>query len=1141
MNTKSTQLFQTELSDKYTLTTGPIWINGTQAITRLLLEQSRLDNANGINTAGFVSGYRGSPLGGVDQALFKEQKLLKEANIRFEPGVNEDLAATALWGTQQANVYPTAQYDGVFGLWYGKSPGLDRSGDVFRHANMAGTSPAGGVLALVGDDPGCKSSTLASTSVGALREFQIPVLTPSDIEDLLNLGLTGWALSRYSGCWVGISAITAIMDSATTVYVETLRQQFETPETSFNPHIRLIDTPYAQEPRIGPKLELAAQFCTANKLNYITVDSDNPRLAIFAVGKAYTDLRQALEVLGFSDERILSKMGIRIIKVGMVWPQEKSHVMQLVSSCPSVFVIEGKQPVLEDYLKSLLYGPNAPSIEGKFSRQGNSLIPEIGEVLNNHIVQALLDVFDDHQIDIPRQDIDRALLQKSPYLDDLAAANESRKPLFCPGCPHSVSTQIPEGSRALAGIGCHYMVQWMDRDTHTFTHMGGEGVNWIGQAPYVDDNHIFVNMGDGTYFHSGFMAIRASVAAGVNVTYKILFNDAVAMTGGQPVEGNLTVDDIVHQCFAENVNYVHIVTDYPERYEDRNYEVSHRDQLLEVEERMRSMKGCTVLIYDQVCANELRRRRKRGTEPLKMKRIVINDAVCEGCGDCTRASMCSAIEPLTTDLGIKRKINQTACNQDLSCLKGYCPAMIEVEAGLVEPSRWDFDIGELPEPQTNLPTTANILVAGVGGTGVVTLSQVLGMAAMIEGKHASNLDMTGLAQKGGAVFANVRISDHEVLRTQIPVHGADVLLGADLVTSLSRETVAILDKTKTNTVVNTHLIPTSKFVLNRQADEQSGDLVSELESYCQSVKVIDADRLSTSVCGTSTTANMALLGFAWQCGLIPLKAESIERALEINDTKVEDNILSFRAGRKFAVDANFIDVVEPPESTMYPKRSRSLEELLFDRVEFLIDYQNERYANRLTVLAERVQDVERRLHGEPAELSRSVIEAYFKLLAAKDEFEVARLLTHPNFEKYMQDHFSGVQDFHYAFAPTWLPKSQKSKIRIGAWMRPFLKLLAWMRGIRGSILDPFRLIEERQFEAWLVADFEAKIDHLCTTMQETDLANAVAMVRCYDEVRGYGHVKLASWNKVKDKIEALYGEIDESKEVPRRETDPIVA
>lgn len=1124
MKHRRTDRYQTELADKYTVTEGPIWINGTQAITRLMLEQSRLDQANGHNTAGFVSGYRGSPLGGVDQALFQEAQILREHRIKFEPGVNEDLAATAIWGTQQANVYPTASHDGVFGLWYGKSPGLDRSGDVFRHANMAGTSPLGGVLALVGDDPACKSSTLASTSIGALREFQIPVLAPSDIEDLLNLGLAAWAMSRYSGCWVGMSAITAIMDSATTIFVERLNRQFETPATEFDPHIRLVDTPYAQEPRIGPKLELAARFGTVNDLNRVTVDSSRPRLAIMAVGKAYTDLRQALRLLGFADEQALGAVGIRLIKIGMVWPLEPQHIRNLLIDVPAIFVIEGKQPVFEELLKSMLYGKDAPSIEGKFSQHGSVLIPEIGEVLNHHIVQALIELFKDHGIETPRQDL--AELLRPLYPEGQVAANESRQPLFCPGCPHSVSTKIPEGSRALAGIGCHYMVQWMDRDTHTFTHMGGEGVNWIGQAPFVDDNHIFVNMGDGTYFHSGLMAIRAAVAAGVNVTYKILFNDAVAMTGGQPVEGNLTVEDIVRQVTAENVTSVHICTDDPQRYEDRHYEVSHRDEILEVETRLRGMQGCTILIYDQVCANELRRRRKRGIEPLKLKRVVINDAVCEGCGDCTRASMCSAIEPLTTDLGVKRRINQTTCNQDLSCMHGYCPALVEVQAVPKQPERVSIEIDSIPEPTLERPTSANILVAGVGGTGVVTLSQILGMAAMIEGKYASNLDMTGLAQKGGAVFANVRISDSEVLRTQIPAAGADVLLGADLVTSVARETVSILDRGNTDIVVNTHLIPTSRFVLSRQADVKSSELVAELTSFGRSLKVIDADRLAGTICGTSVTANMALLGFAWQNGLIPLQAASIERALEINATKVEDNILSFRAGRRFAIDPDFVTVTERPSTTMFPVRQRTLSELIADRVDFLTEYHDANYANRLTVLAEAIQDAERRITGnEPGELSRQVVENYFRLLACKDEYEVARLLTHPRFEETLHERFHRVEGYHFAFAPTWLPRAQKSKVRFGRGIRVLLRILAKMKWLRGSFFDPFKHIEERKFERKLRHEFEAHMEVLCSSLQASDLPNALAMLSCYNEVRGYGHVKLAHWERVRDEIQKRFAKI----------------
>ena len=1129
-------LFETQLSDKYTMTEGPIWINGTQVITRLLLEQSRLDTRNGLKTAGFVSGYRGSPLGGVDQALTQEAKLLKDHRIKFEPGVNEDLAATSVWGTQQANIYPTASYDGVFGLWYGKAPGVDRSGDAFRHANRAGTSKYGGVVALVGDDPACKSSTLPSNSIGALREFQIPVLTPCDIEDLLNLGIAAWALSRYSGCWVALTAITAIMDSATTLRTEKLNYSFECPETELDPHIRLIDTPQEQELRIASKIALAARFGTVNNLNHITVDTDNPKLAILGVGKAYTDVRQALRLIGFADEQTLAAIGVRIVKIGQVWPLEPTHVKTLLKDVPAILVVEGKYPYLEDSLKSILYGKDAPDIEGRRTRHGKELFPTVGEISCDMIVRALIDVFRDHGISIPRADI--ALGE--PWGSSHTPANASRLPLYCPGCPHSVSTKIPEDSRALAGIGCHYMVQWMDRNTHTFTHMGGEGANWIGQAPFVNDQHLFVNLGDGTYFHSGLMAIRACVAAGVNVTYKILYNDAVAMTGGQAVEGDLTVDDIVRQVLAENVAAVHIVTDDPRRYEERNYEVSHRDELNKVQEQLRQVKGCTILIYDQVCANELRRRRKRGLIPKKMKRVVINDAVCEGCGDCTRASMCSAIEPVVTDLGVKRKINQTACNQDLSCMQGYCPAMIEIEADLVEPETVQIDLSSLPDPTVALPTSANILVAGVGGTGVVTLSQVLGMAATIEGKHASNLDMTGLAQKGGAVFANVRISDNEVLRTQISERETDVLLGADLVTSLSQESVTTLDNTRTNIVVNTHLVPTSKFVLQRQADVENSELVDQLASFGQTLKTIDADRLSVRVSGASTTANMTLLGYAWQLGLIPLKAASIEQALTINATLVEKNILAFRAGRKFALDSDFLDISGQPEEAMFPKVERTLPELIDDRIEFLKEYQDAKYATRLQTFAEKIQSVEKQVAGDSERLSRLAIETYFKLLATKDEYEVARLLTHPNFRRFMDDQFTNIQSFQFAFAPTWLPGAQKSKVRVDGWVRVFLRLLAKFKGIRGTILDPFKHIEERKFERRLLHDFDEMMNSMFMNLTEENFSNAVELIRCYSEVRGYGHVKQASWDRVADRVQELQNSFITSPE-RATETDSVEA
>ncbi len=1109
-----------ELTDKYTKTEGSIWIGGVQGIVRLLLEQSSIDSENGLRTAGFVSGYRGSPLGGVDQTLEREKKFLEAANIHFEPGVNEDLAATAVWGTQQTNLYPDARYDGVFGLWYGKSPGLDRSGDVFRHANNAGTTPHGGVVAIVGDDPACKSSTLPSASAGALREFQVPILVPSDVGDLIRLGLAGWALSRYSGCWAALTAVTAVMDSAASVPIDELRSNYVQPAHDFDPHIRLIDTPREQESRMLEKIALASRFGSANNINEIVVDTPSPRIALVGAGKAYTDMRQALRNLGFGNDDAIAKAGIRVVKMGMVWPLEEAHLREVLKNVGKILVVEGKGNFLEESLKNVLYGPNAPAIHGKSDAGDSCLLPTIGEPNSDDILKALVGYLDQHGISLPTA-IDLDLRYAEPDIEPPESANESRKPLFCPGCPHSVSTQIPEGSRALAGIGCHYMVQWMDRNTYTFTHMGGEGVNWIGQAPFTDEKHIFVNLGDGTYFHSGLMAIRAAVAAGVNVTYKLLYNDAVAMTGGQQVEGKLTVDDVVRQLSAENVEEIHIVADDPDRYEGKPYRVSHRDELNDVQERLREVPGCSILIYDQVCANEERRRRKRGRAPAKTKRVVINDAVCEGCGDCTRASMCSAIEPVVTDYGIKRRINQTACNQDMSCMKGYCPAMMEIDADILAPEREPVDLGELPSPTWPLPQQANVLVAGVGGTGIVTLSQVLGTAAHMEGKYAATLDMTGLAQKGGAVFAHVRIDTEPVLRTQIPMRSADVLLASDAVTSASKESVALLSNERTNCVVNTHQIPTSKFVLERERDFIGSDLLDNLNACTRSLKTIDADRLAARVCGSSTTANMALLGFAWQHGLIPLQAESIERTLELNGTMVEDNILAFRCGRKFAMDSSFMGFADKPDEAMFPLKKRSLQELIDDRVQDLTTYQDARYANKLQVFADAIQKAESGTQSNDNRLATSAVEVYFKLLATKDEYEVARLLTHQRFKSFLSHRFVNIRRKSFALAPTWLPGTTKSKVRFGAWLAVPLKFLSKFKWLRGTPIDVFKYSAERKFERFLRSDFEEKMLNLCEHLTDDNLHVALELIHCYGEVRGFGHVKEESWNRVSQRIAEL--------------------
>ncbi|MYD80553.1 MAG: indolepyruvate ferredoxin oxidoreductase family protein [Gammaproteobacteria bacterium] len=1129
-----------ELSDKYTKTEGSIWIGGVQAIVRLLLEQSQLDTKKGIKTAGFVSGYRGSPLGGVDQALSREANRLRKANVHFEPGVNEDLAATAVWGTQQTNLYAGAQYEGVFGLWYGKSPGLDRSGDVFRHANNAGTSPYGGVVAIVGDDPACKSSTLPSASAGPLREFQVPVLVPSDVEDLIRLGLAGWAMSRYSGCWSALTAVTAVMDSAASVPLDDINRAFLEPRHDFEPHIRLLDTPREQETRMIQKLELAVKFASVNGLNQIVVDAANPQTTLVGTGKAYSDLRQALLDLGYDNDRKLSEAGVRLVKMGMVWPLDGSDVRELVRDSKRVLVIEGKGNLLEETLKTKLYGPDAPDIRGKSDDLESYLIATTGEPNSDDILQLLVRYFSEIGVALPVP-VDLGLRYATPKIEAPPSANESRKPLFCPGCPHSVSTVIPEGSRALAGIGCHYMVQWMDRNTYTFTHMGGEGVNWIGQAPFTTEEHIFVNLGDGTYFHSGLMAIRAAVAAGVNITYKILYNDAVAMTGGQEVEGNLSVDDVVRQVRAENVAAIHLVTDEPERYEEKRYSVSHRDDLLDVQERLREIPGCTVLIYDQVCANELRRRRKRGQTPRKLKRVVINDAVCEGCGDCTRASMCSAIEPVSTDFGIKRRINQTACNQDLSCLKGYCPAMLEIEADLHEPERVPVDIGDLPEPRLSLPEGANILVAGVGGTGIVTLSQVLGTAAHLEGKYASTLDMTGLAQKGGAVFAHVRIDSKPVLRIQMSMRSADVLLASDPVTSASKESIALLSNESTSCVANTHLVPTSKFVLYRERDLHRTDLIDDLAACTKTLETVDADRLAARVCGASTTANMVLLGYAWQRGLVPLRADSIERTLELNGTLVADNILAFRAGRKYAVDSSFMGFADRPDEAMFPIKTRTLDELVKDRMQHLTEYQNSRYAAQLQSFSDEIQKAEQRVGSTKFALTELATETYFRFLATKDEYEVARLLTHKRFQSFLNQRFDKIRRQSFALAPSWLPGTEKSKVRFGRWFFVVLKILSKFKGLRATPIDPFRYSSERKFERMLRSKFEADMKLVREKLNISNLNTALELVQCYSEVRGFGHVKEESWERVQSRVEELMSSIQESQIPSTREESLTVA
>ena len=824
-----------KLDDKYSLADGRAWMSGIHALVRLPINQRLHDTRRGLNTAGFISGYRGSPLGGLDQNLWKAKQQLTDHHVVFQPGLNEDLAATAVWGSQQVNLFPGAKYDGVFGMWYGKGPGVDRSGDVFKHANAAGSAKHGGVLVVAGDDHPAKSSTLPHQSDHIFKACAMPVLFPASVQEVLDYGMHGWAMSRYAGVWTGLKCITDIVEVSASVEVDPDRVNIVTPVDFVLPadglNIRLPDTPLAQEARLlDYKLYAALAYARANGLNRQDwqIPDAQARFGIITSGKAYLDTRQALADLGLS-QSICRQIGLRLLKIGMVWPLESSIVQQFAENLDEILVIEEKRQVLEYQVKEELFGwigrgKKIPRVVGKFDDkdggewsvpQGNWLLPahyEFSPAIVARVIAARL-----LKMALP-DDVRRRIEQRLEVLDaherELAKPRviEERKPWFCSGCPHNTSTRLPEGSRGMAGIGCHYMVVWMDRNTPTFTQMGGEGMPWLGQAPFTTEQHVFANLGDGTYYHSGLLAIRAAIAANASMTYKILFNDAVAMTGGQPVEGSPTVASIAYQVVAEGARKVVIVSDEPEKYHSvtlpAGVEVQDRAQLDAVQKVLREIKGTTVLIYDQTCATEKRRRRKRNAYPDPAKRVVINEQVCEGCGDCSKKSNCLSVEPLETELGRKRTINQSSCNKDFSCVNGFCPSFVTVEGGQLRrpPSLTLGDLHQdIPDPeQPSLEKPYGVFVAGVGGTGVVTIGQLLGMAAHLEGKGGSVLDMAGLAQKGGAVYSHALIAKRsdEILTTRIAMGDADLVLAGDLVVGSSPDAVARMRAGRTHTLLN---------------------------------------------------------------------------------------------------------------------------------------------------------------------------------------------------------------------------------------------------------------------------------------------------------------------------------------------------
>ena len=1119
------------LDDKYTAESGRVYISGIQALARIPLAQRRRDVAAGLNTAGFISGYRGSPLGTYDQELWRAARFLDQHHVRFLPGVNEDLAATAVWGSQQTGLFRGARYDGVFGLWYGKGPGVDRSGDVLKHANLAGTSAHGGVLALAGDDHAAQSSTSAHQSEYAFMAAMIPVLHPANVQEIADFGALGLALSRYAGVWVGVKLVSQTVESAATIEVGPERiataepDDFEMPEGGLN--IRWPDNALEQERRLHThRLYAALAFARANGLDRTVIDAPEPRFGIITTGKAYLDVRQALADLGIDDAHA-AEIGLRLYKVGMVWPLEREGVRHFAEGLDEVLIVEEKRAVIENQLKEQLYNWKAevrPRVVGKFDEDGAWLLPSAGELTPAaiaRVIAARLGRF----YTSPRIAERLGFLEAKQAALDARPARLKRSPYFCSGCPHNTSTKVPEGSTALAGIGCHYMVLWMDRDTQTFTPMGGEGANWLGVAPFTDTGHVFVNIGDGTYNHSGLLAIRAAVAAGVNITYKLLYNDAVAMTGGQPVEGAFPVPQIVRQLSAEGVAKVVVVSDEPEKYPTAAFApgvtVHHRAELDRVQRDLRDRTGVSVLVYDQTCAAEKRRRRKRGTFPDPQKRVVINDAVCEGCGDCSTASNCLSIEPLETEFGRKRTINQSSCNKDYSCTDGFCPSFVTVHGGrLRKPGVAAADpVAGLPAPaMPALDGAYDVLIAGIGGTGVVTIGQLLGMAAHIDGHASSVLDFTGLAQKGGAVLSHVRVAPDsaDIHGSGIAAGGARLLLGCDLVVSASFEALAKLRRGQSHAIVNAHLAPTADFTLDANAvfDEAELNRVIVDAAGADTTDFIDATRLATALIGDAIAANMFVLGHAVQRGLVPVSLGALERAIGLNGVAVEANMRALGWGRRAAYEPGAVERAATEANPATPREppATTLDDIIAKRTAFLTAYQDRAYAERYLGLVRRIAAVERDKVPGTTKLAEAVARYYFKHLAYKDEYEVARLYTEGVFLEKLGAMFEGDYKLRFHLAPPILGRRDPDtgvpqKREFGPWMLTVFRLLARLKRLRGTPFDIFGMSADRKLERRLIGEYEARISELIAGLGPENHALAVELASIPEQIRGFGHVK----------------------------------
>ncbi len=1116
------------LEDRYACTGGRVFLTGTQALVRIVLDQARRDRNAGLNTGGFVSGYRGSPLGGVDLEMWRAGALLESHAISFMPAVNEDLAATAVLGSQQVETQPGRTVDGVFGLWYGKGPGVDRSGDALKHGNAYGSSPTGGVLVVAGDDHGCVSSSMPHQSDVAFMSWFMPTLSPASVSEYLQFGEYGYALSRFSGMWVGFKAVSETVEAAASVCLHDDRI-FAAPDfvhPAGGLHYRWPDLPGPQiEERLEAKKQAVFAFAQANPIDRHIHDVPGARFGIVTTGKAHLDLMEALRLLGV-DGDACRRLGIDIYKVGMVWPLARHDALEFVTSKREILVIEEKRGIIESQFKEYFYdypGAKPERMVGKRDEQGNRLVPWTGELSPRQLVPIVAARLDGMFPDEGYAQRARYIVSQVPVHLDVPGA--ARTAYFCSGCPHNTSTKVPDGSKALAGIGCHFMASWMDRETTSLIQMGGEGVNWVASSRFTGNGHVFQNLGEGTFYHSGSMAIRQAVAAGTNITYKILFNDAVAMTGGQPVDGPLTVPALAHSVRAEGVDRIAVVSDEPEKYGviilPIGVTVHHRGDLDAVQRELRDVPGVSVLVYDQTCATEKRRRRKRGLLADPPRYAWINDLVCEGCGDCSVESNCLSVEPLETPLGRKRRINLSSCNKDFSCLNGFCPSFVTVEgarrrkpsgsrddaeamaAGLVDPA-----FGDLEKPY-------DLLVTGVGGTGVITIGALITMAAHLEGRGASVLDFTGFAQKFGPVLSFIRLADRpeEINQVRIDTGAADALIGCDVVTSTSAKASACY-RPGMKAVLNTAVMPTGDVVRFRDTDLAVDERAGQLGAIVgpANLKSIDANRMAEDLLGDAIYANVIMLGLAWQRGLVPVSLEAILRAIELNGLKVEANRKAFAWGRLAAVDT------EAPA-----KSKETLEEKIGRRGSFLEDYQDETYANAYRALVDRVSNRERSLGR--TDLTDAVARTMFRLMAYKDEYEVARLHTDSRFEAQLKQVFEGDFKIRYHLAPPFLQTGRDARGRprkhaFGSWVNKPFRLLAALKRLRGTPLDIFGYSAERRMERELVVWYRGHVDDALKSLTPDNHSALVETLSKPLDIRGFGPVKAEAARRIQPQVDA---------------------